>query len=92
METTFIANSRMQPAREKDHLNYKVYFYRWNPTNEAAKEVVDLINPALNQEIVDCELQLFLQKLCYASDQNVYNNACTGLFEAIYQIMCYHTI
>jgi MULE transposase domain len=92
MTKNFITEHQMELARERDRVSHELRVTRWNPVNEDTREVIELIDPALNQEIVDRALKLFVQQLTFGRDEVIYNAACTGCFEAIYGIPCYHTL
>lgn len=75
MVTTFIKNVGMQLAIEKNRVHENIQISRWNFIDQSTKKMVKLIDPKLNQEIVNRTLKLFEQPHGYAGDEFAYNTA-----------------
>jgi len=94
MTRTFLTNYRKQLAQERDRTTYELRVTRWNPkeVDPITKRPIHYLDPELNSQICDRALKLLVKQLKFASDEIEYNKPCTGYFEQIYSIPCYHTI
>ena len=67
---------------------------RWNSidTTTTPPRVIERVDPELNKQIVARAIKLLVYQLDLARDHVVNNKPCTGQFESIHGIPCYHSV
>ena len=81
MLTNFLNEYRKSIAQARDRVYHDLKASRW-----------DLLDPELNKQVVPEAMRLLVKQLYLARDEVVNNKPCTGNFEAIHGIPCYHTL
>lgn len=94
MTRTFLTDYRKELATERDRITHELRVTRWNPKefDPVTKQPIQYLDPELNNQVVDRALRLLVKQLEYARDDVQYNMPCSGQFEKIHGIPCYHTI
>lgn len=94
MTRSFLTDYRKELATERDRITHELRVTRWNPKelDPVTKQPIQHLDPELNTQVVDRALRLLVKQLEYAKDEVQYNTPCSGQFEKIHGIPCYHTI
>ena len=82
MLTNFLNEYRKSMAQARDRVYYDLKASRWP----------DFLDRELNQQVVLEAIKLLVKQLYLIRDEIVNNKLCTGNFEAIHGIPCYHTL
>ena len=92
MTRTFLQEHRKELVQERDRVAHQLCVSRYNTIDKETQQPTEYIDPNLNSQIVDRALKLFVNQLDLARDTVANNSPCSGIFEQIYGIPCYHSI
>ena len=90
----FLTDYRADLARERDRIPHSLRVTRWNRIDitTTPPQVIERVDPELNNQIVARAIRLLVHQLELARDHIVNNKPCTGQFESIHGIPCYHSV
>lgn len=92
MTRTFLQEHRKELVQERDRVTHQLRVSRYNTIDKETQQPTEYVDPNLNSQIVDRALKLFVNQLDLARDTVANDSPCSGIFEQIYGIPCYHSI
>src|SRR6266480_267724 len=92
MTRIFLQEHCKELVQERDQVAHQLRVSRYNTIDKETQQPTEYINPNLNSQIIDRGLKLFINQLNLTRDTVTNNSPCSGIFEQIYGIPCYHSI
>jgi len=82
MMKVFLNDYAKDLALGRDRIHHSLNAKRWP----------DLLDPELNKQVVPAAMQLLVNQLHLMKDEVINNKPCTGNFETVFRMPCYHTL
>jgi hypothetical protein len=92
MKNVFKVNYAKDLAIARTRIAHDLQAKRWDYVDPETRQIVQVVDPDLNKQIVPAGMKLLVKQLYLARDDVVNNRQCSGDFETIYGIPCYHSL
>ena len=92
MTRIFLQEHHKELVQERDRVAHQLHVSCYNTINKETQQPTEYINLNLNSQIINRTLKLFINQLDLARNTVTNDSPCSGIFEQIYSIPCYHSI